>query len=49
MTKTPKKPLLILKQNSIQLNDNNNKEEKYFRNNFIKYGKNNNKIKNNFI
>lgn len=38
--KTPKKPLLIPKQGSIQL-----KEGHYLRNNFIQYGKNNN-IKN---
>ena len=37
--KTPKKPLLIPKQGSIQIN---NDEEKYLRNNFIKFGKNNN-------
>lgn len=38
--KTPKKPLLIPDQNSIQANNDN--EEKYLRNNFIKYNKNNN-------
>ena len=42
ITKTPKKPLLIPKQNSKQLNIN---EENYLKNNFIKYNKNKN-IKN---
>ena len=39
ITKTPKKPLLIKKPNSTQLNSN---EENYLRNNFIKYNNNKN-------